>query len=112
MAETHHCWRCGKDVPFLDEEEWAQVEPLLLKSIEDVQRYREQTGASVAEALGKHRATAALAKFAHLTGHFETDANAIWHHRRTNYGSTCSGCGGLLRTTRARHCAGCGRAAT
>jgi hypothetical protein len=111
MAESHYCWRCKKVVPFLNEDEWAQVEPLIRKSVEDVQRYREETGAPVSEALGKRRATASLAKFAQLTGYFETDANAIWHHRRSNYGSTCASCGELLRTTRARRCAGCGRAA-
>ena len=111
MAESHNCWRCKRVVPFLDENEWAQVEPLIRKSVEDVKRYREQTGATVPEALGQHRATAALAKFAQLTGYFESDANAIWHHRRSLYGTACTTCGELLRTPRARHCAGCGRAA-
>ena len=111
MAEKHNCWRCEKVVPFLNEGEWAQVEPLILKSVENVKRYRERTGASVSEALGAQRATAALAKFAQLTGYFETDANAIWHHRRSLYGAVCPSCGELFRTPRARICAGCGRAA-
>jgi hypothetical protein len=111
MATRHNCWRCEKSVPFLDESEWAQVEPLLRKSVQAVKQYREQTGASVSEALGQHRATAALAKFADLTGYFETDANAIWHHRLSLYGGSCPQCGELLRTPRARYCVGCGREA-
>jgi hypothetical protein len=112
MATWHHCWRCKKGVPFLDEIEWAQVEPLVRKSVENVKKYREQTGTTVSEALGAHRAIAAQAKFKELTGYVEADASAIWHHRLQLYGDPCPHCGELLRTPRARYCAECGRAAT
>jgi rRNA maturation endonuclease Nob1 len=51
---------------------------------------------------------AARDKVLELTGCFESDANAIWHHRLSDYGPPCRACGRLLRTKRARVCAACG----
>jgi hypothetical protein len=109
MAVRYNCGRCGKVVPFLDEAEWSQVEPLLQKSVRGVKQFRERTGATIEEALGENRATAALAKYSHLTGYFETNADAIWHHRLSDYGGPCAHCGELLRTPRAKYCVECGR---
>jgi hypothetical protein len=108
MAEWHHCWRCNKRVPMLDEAEWAQVEPLLRKFIVEIQRYRRQRRASLSEALTAVPTTEARNKVLELTGYYESDPTAIWHHRRASFGAPCSHCGSLLRTRRAKLCAECG----
>jgi len=108
MAEWHHCWRCGKSVPMLDEREWAAVLPLLQERLDQIKQYRKKHGAPLAEALDAVRAIRAQDKVQELTGHYEPKAEAIWHHRLADYGAACHVCGHLLRTKRARYCANCG----
>ena len=108
MAEWHHCWRCKKSVPMLDEGEWAQIEPLLQRQVRAVQRYREQHGCSLHEALMAVPTLEAQDRIYELTGYVEPNANAIWHHRLSRYGPPCRACGYLLRTRRASRCANCG----
>ena len=85
---------------------------LLSRAIQDIKRYREEHGVSVAEAqksaLG---VSAALTKYKELTGFTETNVNALWHHRASLHGSPCTQCGKPLRTPKANHCAECGYAA-
>lgn len=52
-----------------------------------------------------HHLTAGYALF---TGVPETNANAVWHHRASEYGPPCEHCGKPLRTPRARWCPACG----
>ena len=104
---TYHCWRCGCDVPMLDETEWAEVSPHLDETIKAIQDYRRLTGAGLAEAK-KHVEDLACKVFERLTGYKETDYLAIYHHRLSCYGPPCPRCGQLLRTPRARFCAACG----
>lgn len=102
------CWRCQMDIPMLDEDEWAQLAPRLAEAINDVQRYRERTGASLAEAREVALGESALALYAQITGLRETNVNALWHHRRSIYGPNCTECGTPLRTPRASYCVACG----
>jgi hypothetical protein len=110
MAEWHYCWRCGKSVPMLREEEWEEVLPLLRSKQVQVKRYREKHGASLPEALLAVRSIEAQEMVQKLTGYYEPNADAIWHHRMAGYGPACCVCGHLLRTKRARYCANCGAA--
>lgn len=111
MSTWHNCWRCKRRVPMLDAAEWSEVEPLMRGSVQSIKDYRERTGAPLSEALEKNRDTAAQRKYASLTGYSEPDVNNIWHHRMELYGSPCTQCGELLRTSRAKYCASCGRVA-
>ena len=43
-----------------------------------------------------------------LTGHRETNENAIMHHRISQYGNACERCGKPFRTPEAAFCAACG----
>ena len=91
----------------LDEREWREVEPLLVESIREIQRIRVETGATIKQAM-KSADLPALKKYREMTGFVETNVNAIWHHRRSNFGPECAKCGRLLRTHKARFCAECG----
>ena len=91
----------------LDEQEWAQVEPLLTKDLQGIKDYRKKHGASLGEAK-RARRSLALEKYRDLTGYPETNPDALRHRRRSDYGPECPQCGKLLRTPRARLCAACG----
>jgi hypothetical protein len=116
MAEYHFCWRCQIEVPLLNEEEWEEIIPLLWsamddRAVDDLNWYGAETGEtyeSLAAAIENNSAPAVLLKYKELTGFTETYIPAIWHHRRSNFGSECPKCGKLFRTLRARLCAECG----
>ena len=42
MPQNLYCWRCDRVLPMLDEEEWERMMPLLVGSIENIQRYRQR----------------------------------------------------------------------
>ncbi len=92
----------------LDEAEWSQVAPLLSRSIANVMEYRKETGSSLAEAHEKAFGREALKRYFEITGFRESNVNALWHHRLSEFGPECRACGRPLRTPRASHCAECG----
>lgn len=108
MAETHYCWRCQIDVGLLDEDEWTEIVPLLREAFRDIKGYRSKTHAELSEDLERSQAIPALQRYKEMTGFSETNINAIWHHRRANYGDPCPDCGKLLRTPKAKLCPECG----
>jgi hypothetical protein len=95
----------------LDESESPAIQSLLTADVQAIQAYREDHGATLAEALNVVRTQAACGQYFELTGFRETNAHALWHHRRSLFGPPCAGCGELLRTPRSRRCFACGRAA-
>ena len=110
MPQHLYCWRCGMVVPMLDDDEWAQLAPLLKVAILEFTEEHRRTGVSLREAqttgvLGRR----ALALYRDLTGFEETNLNALWHHQISLYGPPCTHCGKPLRTPRAKLCAACGR---
>jgi hypothetical protein len=111
MAVDLYCWRCRVVLPMLDEAEWAELEPLLVQRLTDVQSHRELYGAMLAETPVQDFRKAALNRYRELTGFDETNVNALWHHRVSLYGPPCGACGKPLRTERASFCAACGHPA-
>ncbi len=101
------CWRCKMEIPMLDEDEWAQMAPLLRKDIARIKAYLLEHRATLQDAIAV-LAQRALAEYERMTGFHETNANALWHHRLSLYGPDCRHCGKPLRTPQARHCAACG----
>ncbi|MGF1595032.1 MAG: hypothetical protein ACFCUW_17255 [Kiloniellaceae bacterium] len=92
----------------LDDHEWAEVEPLLTNAIEQIKDYRAAHGVSLAEARAKGYGKEALERYFQITGFRETNADALWHHRLSDFGPPCNVCGKPLRTPRAKRCAACG----
>lgn len=87
------CWRCKREMPMLDEDEW--------------QRVRSQVGKGVGSDLRDRKFSAFVGEYERITGHRETNPNAIWHHRLTLYGQPCTNCGKPLRTKQAKLCGAC-----
>jgi hypothetical protein len=104
MAKRLYCWRCDKEVPMLEEQEWAMVQPLLDDSIKKIQQYRVQHGVSLDEALKHCHGQEVLAAYFELTGFLETDFSLLWHHRLSQYGPVCPHCGKPGRTPTSKHC--------
>lgn len=107
MPKPLYCWRCDMVLPMLDEDEWAELAPLLDNMVERIKAYRERYGVGLSEARD-HVYDDALAFYHALTGRMETNPNALWHHRLADYGPPCAQCGKPLRTPRAKLCAACG----
>lgn len=109
MAQNLYCWRCDMVLPMLDEKEWEIIEPALRSAISDFQQHRKTHEDTLAEAM-KHGVFGerALKLYQELTGFHETNVNALWHHRLSDYGPPCKKCEKPLRTPRARLCAACG----
>lgn len=105
MAKVLYCWRCGMDIPMLEEHEWEKMAPLL--SLARIKRYGEERGVGLAEARRIWEQETLDAYF-EMTGFRETNTNALWHHRVSLFGPPCASCGKPLRTPVARFCAECG----
>lgn len=105
--KSYYCWRCEIDVPMLEEAEWELMEPLLSNQSRIIKEYRAETGCDIKSAM-EEAFKPATEKYFELTGFVETNHNAIWHHRLSDFGPECVGCGHLLRTSRASYCANCG----
>ncbi|NVM87341.1 hypothetical protein [Variovorax sp. SG517] len=105
MPRTLYCWRCQTDMPMLTEEEWQLAHPM--SYIAQMNRYREETGCSLAEARERGLGYLTVAAYERITGFKETNPNAILHHRLSLYGPPCHVCNTPLRTPAARYCARC-----
>jgi hypothetical protein len=90
----------------LTEKEWAVVARLLHEGFEPVRD--TSIPKAKREAAFRTWGNAACEKYFELTGVCETNPNALWHHRLSEYGPECSKCGHLLRTPKASFCANCG----
>ena len=88
MVKVLYCWRCSADMPMLEEHEWEEVVPQLRD--------------------GRGMWPGALERYFQLSGYRETNINALWHHRVSQYGPPCKVCGKPLRTPKAKMCAACG----
>jgi hypothetical protein len=110
MAAHLYCWKCDRDVPMLDESEWAQLEPALAAATEEIQSRRARMGLSLSDALSTPYGRRALILHEQLTGELATAVEPLWHHRASLYGPPCPVCSRPLRTPRAQMCVSCGAA--
>ncbi len=109
MPKTYYCWRCRAPKPMLTEEEWRQVEKLLLSGFGSIVNVKKRAKERNQEF--KQHELAACQRYFELTGERESKPEALWHHRLSIYGPECPKCGHLLRTPKAAFCANCGHKA-
>jgi hypothetical protein len=102
-------WRCQRDMPMLNEDEFARVNDLFRNGVIGDQRYREDTGATLDAAVAQLQAgfEPVRREYERITGMVEANHNAIMHHRISIYGPPCHACGKPPRTPRAKLCAAC-----
>jgi hypothetical protein len=106
------CWRCGIEMPMLDEAEFVEIEPLFRTGLRlGKQMIEEQHGSPVCGTSYENRFRPLLDAYERLTGFRETNPNAVMHHRLALYGPPCEACGKPLRSNRASQCLACGRLA-
>ena len=100
-----YCWRCQREMPMLDEEEYALfLNEAFLKGSGLVLKNGELEFFPDAYHEAKQRA---LDLYYLFTGYRETNINAVYHHRLSLYGPPCGWCGKPLRTPKAKICAAC-----
>lgn len=85
--------RCKIEVPMLDNDEYRQVMAV---------RGTGKEGSILDKMYGP-----VLAEYERITGLHETNPNAIFRHRVSDYGPPCSCCGKPLRTPQAKICGAC-----
>ncbi len=100
------CWRCGCDVPMLDEDEFAEVWPLYRDSLILHKNVAGEIRAGRATLADLYRPM--LDVYERLTGFRESNPKAVLHHRAALYGPPCRACGRPLRTPQAAACVTCG----
>lgn len=108
--KTLYCWRCQRDVPMLDEEEFARIKPLHTQGIESIKAYREQHRVGLADVAIDQHFLALREAYQQITGVDEPNHDEILRHRIALYGPPCEACGKPLRTPEAQLCAACGAA--
>lgn len=104
--KEYYCWRCKKIMPFLEEREWKQVDPLISDVTRAIKDYRAEHGCDIKTAIA-NIPDVASARFETLTGMPGVKAAVIHHHRLSAWGRECPRCGHLLRARNANICANC-----
>jgi hypothetical protein len=107
-----YCWRCERDVPMLDESEFAAIRAAYSLEVAEVQQFRRLNNAGLAEAITAvpSRVLPMYEEMAISAG-FEALQVAPEHviqHRIAGLGAACRTCGKPLRTPAAKLCAECG----
>ena len=102
------CWRCKRDVPMLDEEEFATVQQVHQDCVENVHQYRREHRVSLAETPTDELYQPVHETYERLTGVAGFTTDEILKHRISLYGRPCPNCGKPLRTPKARKCYECG----
>jgi hypothetical protein len=120
MAKVLWCWRCGREVPMLEDDEWAVlVEAHRASSNPEramaiIEREQRRRGLPPVLPLPAD-ASPVQRRLRHLTAGYElftgvpeSNPNAVWHHVVSQHGPPCAACGKPLRSPRAETCAVCG----
>lgn len=105
--KKYFCWKCKIVMPFLEEDEWLQVSPLLADGVKAIKNYREKHGCDLHTARENCKPEAML-KFEEMTGMPGIHLETIYHHRLKDWGQECPQCNHLLRTQKANVCTKCG----
>ena len=105
--KEYYCWKCKNNMPFLEENEWLEISPLLEKAKKTLINYRKKHDCDLKTAR-KECKPEVTQVFENITGISNVHFDIICHHRLKDWGQECPDCGYLLRTTKAKYCAKCG----
>ena len=109
MPRLTYCFRLGKSVPLLTDEEYEKVRVHLSSIRKEIWRHRREHGSSLSEAYDHVFATSkALDVYETLTGYRLEHTDQLHAIRLSLYGRPCPECSKPFRTPRARLCAECG----
>jgi hypothetical protein len=109
MARTAYSFRLQREVPLLNEAEWAQLEPLRVGFVQAVKDYSQATGRPLQEARETMPLrTPAIEKYLELTGVLLDHPDQLFAIRMRDYGAPCPQCHRPFRTPKAKLCADCG----
>jgi hypothetical protein len=86
------CWRCKREMPMLDEEEYW---PIFMLMNTGVGNGRERIWGPI------------MREYERITGVRLLDGYEILHHRLAFFGPPCKACGKPLRSPRAKFCGTC-----
>ncbi len=98
-------------IPMLDEDEFAVVNKLYSAAFGMTKEFRLKHNLPLGECSIDERFRPVREAYEEMTGVFESNHNAIVHHRISLYGEVCESCGKPLRTPQAAFCAACGKTA-
>jgi hypothetical protein len=101
------CWRCKREVPMLDEEEYAVIARLFNASTSSVKDFRRAHGTSLKDTPLQELYKPVCAEYERMTGVKESDHDEILKHRISLYGPPCKQCHKPLRTPKAKLCGAC-----
>jgi hypothetical protein len=107
-VKTLYCWRCGYDVPMLDEEEFAVLQAIYHECVEAVKEYRRVHDAPLSETPLDELYRPVLDHYERLTGLSGFEPMHLLKHRISRLGPPCTNCGTPLRTPEAKMCVRCG----
>jgi hypothetical protein len=105
------CWRCRKDVPMFDEEEYEVISRLYSDGLEASKRFMQQHKVSADKIPLDKLYLPLIDMHEKMTGVRETNQEEIRKHRITDFGPLCQKCGKVLRSSKAVKCYECGRVA-
>lgn len=100
-------WRCKREIPMLNESEFAEISDLRRRCMLATKELRQKTGVPLNGVRLEERFRPVFDRYEKMTGMRETNVNAVMHHRLSMYGPPCKRCGKPLRTPKAKLCAAC-----
>src|SRR5262245_42467128 len=94
-----YCWRCGSEVPMLDEDEFAIVDELYARAVRTIKQSISFQAPASPETFMLEQYRPVLDAHRRITGEeLFTDPGHLLHHRISKYGPPCQHRGKPLRT--------------
>ncbi|UMY65137.1 MULTISPECIES: hypothetical protein [unclassified Flavobacterium] len=110
--EEKFCWRCNVKVKMLDDEEFELCRNASLygKRIidEELKKRKIHNHIWLHEIETRERYRYLLEMYRIITGEYEPNPLAIFHHKISEFGKDCPNCKKPFRTPKARYCPSCG----
>ncbi len=79
------CWRCKREMPMLDEAEFALASSLFHDAMNSAKEVRKNTGVPIPHESVQVCFRPVLDYYERVTGYKETNHDAVMHHRISRY---------------------------